>query len=351
MIQCLLKHPLYALFMLMLIGATANSKAQILNKKYHLEGYWSFSIGDKQHWKNQDFDHSMWDKIRVGQNWESQGYDDYNGIAWYRKTLNINSKPINSVYLKIGAVDDADEVYFNGTLVGRKGGFPPKPETAYNQERLYELPLHLWEKGENVIAVRVYDYYADGGITGHPVAIYEDNSDEYLTLNLSGQWHFKAANSSQFKNYDYNHSNWETIKVPGRWEDQGWEHLDGIAWYRKSFYLPEHIRNQQLYLCLGRIDDEDEVYINGKKIGETKNTKSNWYQSAYRHLRIYPIPSNLLSSDQHNIIAVKVKDDQLDGGIYQGPIGLVTKKQANDINDIGTNELNLWEMFWDWMDH
>ncbi len=346
-----IKYHISILSLIVVSSISINSSAQILNKKYHLEGHWSFSVGDQEDWKEAGFDHSMWDQIKVGQSWESQGYDDYNGIAWYRKILNVNEKPLNSVYLKIGAIDDADEVYFNGSLIGRKGSFPPNPETAYNQDRMYEIPLNLWKTGKNTIAIRVYDYYLDGGIINNPVAIYEDNSEEYLSYNLAGEWHFKAANSSQFKTYEYNHSNWKTINVPGRWEDQGWEYLDGIAWYRKTFYLPNQINNKELYLVLGRIDDEDVVYLNGEKIGETKNSNGSWNRTAYRELRIYRIRKGLLSSNKPNVIAVKVKDEQLDGGIYEGPIGLVTREQANEIKSISINHQSAWDMFWDWMNN
>nr|WP_321451559.1 beta galactosidase jelly roll domain-containing protein [uncultured Carboxylicivirga sp.] len=335
-------------FILGFIGQN-NTTAQILTKKYHLEGFWKFSIGDKQQWKNPTFDDSMWDQIKSGQDWESQGYNDYNGFAWYRKTLNIQSTPKKTLILKIGAIDDADQVYFNGTLIGKTGGFPPTPSTAYNQTREYKIPQHLWLNGANTIAIRVYDFYDRGGITSNPLAIYEDISADYLTMDLSGIWYFKTGNNSQFKSADFNHSNWEQINVPGKWEDQGWPYYDGIAWYRTNFYLSPDAKQNKMYLILGRIDDEDEVYFNGQKIGETKNKHSNWSTNAYRELRIYPIPDHLLNYNSTNTIAVKVKDDQLDGGIYEGPIGIATKEQADDLRSIFKQNKSSWETFLEWI--
>ncbi|MBS2100564.1 sugar-binding domain-containing protein [Carboxylicivirga linearis] len=326
-----------------------NSSAQILTKKYNLEGYWNFSVGDKPQWKNPSFDDSMWDKIRTGQDWESQGYNDYNGFAWYRKTIFIKSKPNNNLILKIGAIDDADQVFLNGSLIGSTGGFPPHPETAYDQQREYIIPPNLWKDGDNVIAIRVYDFYANGGIRSHPLAIYEDITSDYLTLDLSGTWHFKTGSNNRYKESEYNHSDWDKIQVPGRWEDQGWPYLDGIAWYRTNFYLPSGTSNENMYLILGRIDDEDEVYLNGKKIGETKNSRSSWNNSAYQQIRIYRIPSDLLSKNNLNSIAVKVYDDQLDGGIYEGPIGLATREQADDMRNMLKEYKSTWETFLEWI--
>ena len=349
MLKLFIQYHLYILSCDLGLFLAQNASSQIMTKKYHLEGYWNFCVGDKPEWKQPAFNDSMWDQIKTGTSWESQGYNDYNGYAWYRRTLNIKSKPENKLYLKIGAIDDADQVYFNGELIGQKGGFPPHPETAYNLQRLYEIPAYLWKTGDNLIAIRVYDFYAGGGITGHPLAIYEDTTDDYLTLNLAGEWAFKPSSSSQYKNPDYNHSEWDKIKVPGRWEDQGWPYLDGIAWYRKSFYLPPGVDTAPLYLVLGRIDDEDEVYLNGEKIGETENGNSSWFRTAYRELRIYPIPNGLLSSSNPNISAVRVNDEQLDGGIYEGPIGLASKEQVEDIRSIMKEYKSAWETFWDWV--
>ncbi|MCU4175982.1 beta galactosidase jelly roll domain-containing protein [Carboxylicivirga sp. N1Y90] len=344
------RYKISLLFFIAILLLGNNTSAQILVKKYSLNGYWNFSVGDYPQWKDASFIDAHWAELKVGQNWESQGYDDYNGIAWYRRKIIVNERPNNTLFIKIGAIDDADEVYFNGTLIGSTGGFPPNTKTAFREERNYEIPSALWKTGENVIAIRVYDLYLNGGIIGNPIGIYEDISDNYLALNLAGDWHFTSSNEKEYKEYKYNHSHWKNIKVPGRWEDQGWPELDGIAWYRKSFYLPDNLNKNMLYLTLGKIDDEDVVYLNGEKIGETfdKHTAS-WKQTAYRKTRIYKIPEGLLSSNNPNVIAVKVRDYQLDGGIYEGPIGLLTKEQAKKLDHTIESQKDFWESFWDWV--
>src|SRR5664279_4895046 len=87
------------------------------------------------------------------------GYNDYNGYAWYRKSFKMNDIPLNtSIYLMLGRIDDADEVYLNGTEIGKSGKFPPDFKTAYDRVRKYIIPSDLLkENGENVISVKVYD--------------------------------------------------------------------------------------------------------------------------------------------------------------------------------------------------
>ena len=83
----------------------------------------------------------------------------------------------NALLFTMGAVDDADEVYLNGSRIGRTGYFPAEKygkanEKFYNRRRVYSIPSDRVRWGaENVIAVRVYDVWGQGGITQGPVQI------------------------------------------------------------------------------------------------------------------------------------------------------------------------------------
>ena len=81
------------------------------------------------------------------------------GYAWYRTTFDGNMlRNEKDVYLNLGYIDDADEVFINGQQIGASGQFPPNFQTAYEARRIYYIPIeHLDVNGENTIAVRVYD--------------------------------------------------------------------------------------------------------------------------------------------------------------------------------------------------
>ena len=97
-----------------------NTNAEDLRKVVDLSGHWKFSIGDDSSWANPDYNDSEWDQIKVSTSWESEGYNEYNGFAWYRKKFKAGSLSENEpVYLMLGNIDDADEVYINGHLVGK----------------------------------------------------------------------------------------------------------------------------------------------------------------------------------------------------------------------------------------
>ncbi len=97
---------------------------------------------------------------------------------------------------------------------------------------------------------------------------------------------------------------WRNIAVPGYWEDQGVKDLDGIVWYRKEIELPASMAGQPGRIFLGRIVDADNVYLNGKEIG---NTTYLYPQ------RRYTIPANLLKAGK-NLLVVKVTNNSGKGG-------------------------------------
>ena len=103
-----------------------------------LEGNWRFSIGDDTIWASPGYNDNNWEKIKVPATWEDQGFHGYNGYAWYRKTFEIPKEMIgNNFILNAGFIDDVDQTFINGRLVGMSGGFPPQYVTAYDAHREY----------------------------------------------------------------------------------------------------------------------------------------------------------------------------------------------------------------------
>ena len=119
--------------------------------------------------------------------------------------------------------------------------------------------------------------------------------------------------------------------VPSKWEVQGYLDYNGFAWYRKTFYADMSLEDEKLILMLGKIDDIDQCYLNGKMIGSTgdfiKTPKLNNFNDEWLEERGYYIPEGLVKFGEENVIAVRVYDGYLDGGIYQGPIGITTQDE------------------------
>jgi sialate O-acetylesterase len=343
----------YAYCVLLLAAAMfgTSARAEDLRKIVSLSGTWRFSIGDDTQWASPAYDDSGWDQISVPDKWEDQGYNEYNGYAWYRKTFRISEIPSNvTIYLMLGRIDDADVVYLNGKVLGRSGKFPPNFETAYGKTRKYAIPAgYLKENAENLVAVKVYDTYLEGGIIGGPTGIYIDADIEYLSVNLNGRWKFHTGDNKEWKAPDFNDEAWKRIQVPSEWENEGYFDYDGYAWYRVKFRLPQNFRNGEYFLSLGKIDDIDDVYMNGRPIGSVYDLRrsgrfmgSGW---EYTVRRLYKIPDDLLIQNGINTLAVRVYDGQGVGGIYEGPVGIMSAENYKRYR----NKHHSNETFWDYV--
>jgi len=191
------------------------AKAEDLKTVLNLTGYWKFKLGDNLSYAKADYNDNEWDKIYVPDNWEDRGYYGYDGYAWYRKTFDFPyGANYGNLYLFFSTIDDVDEVYLNGQLIGGTGSFPPEYISRWNESRKYYLPKEWLKEKGNVLAVRVYDSQGEGGIKSGSVKICFDEETEYLEVDLSGYWKFHLHDNKEWKNRDYNDSKWETIYAP-----------------------------------------------------------------------------------------------------------------------------------------
>lgn len=297
-----------------------------------LKNPWLFSIGDQSEWSQASFDDRAWQEINTGEPWESQGYAEYDGYAWYRKHMIVPSltEP-SSLTLLMGHIDDADELFFNGKLIGKTGAMPPNYSTGYQAERRYQIPAAIINWGrENVIAIRVYDGGLDGGIREGELGLYTVAPRPTPEIDLSGSWEFVLEPEL---NELGEKAEWKNINVPGVWETQGYPDYDGFAWYRKTVTVPPTFSGKSFVLVLGKIDDMDEVYIDGKKIASTGSMeKGNIRMTGkeWKAFRGYYIPDGVVKKGKPHEIAIRVYDDHGQGGIYEGPIGLISQKKYID---------------------
>ena len=86
-----------------------------------------FITGDNIAYGYPSWEDTKWMDIKSGLPWEQQGLGTYDGYAWYRFHLFVphaikdNSLWKDSLRIFIGNVDDACEVFMNGTRIGKSG--------------------------------------------------------------------------------------------------------------------------------------------------------------------------------------------------------------------------------------
>lgn len=103
---------------------------------------------------------------------------------------------------------------------------------------------------------------------------------------------------------EYQPKGWRNMNIPGYWEDQGIKDLNGVVWFRRTFDVPKSWLGKSVKLFMGRIIDADEMYVNGKKIGNIT------YQYPPRR---YEIPAELLKEGK-NTFVIRVTNSAGKGG-------------------------------------
>ncbi len=159
---------------------------------------WSFKTGDDSSFALPGTKETGWGMMDVPDWWEREGYDGYDGIAWYRVHFDVPDRYIGKpMVLLLGRIDDADETYINGVRVGGMGEFPPHAVTAYSLQRRYPIPPGLLKR-QNVLAVRVNDMMGPGGIVAGPIGISspEDYRRDYESPTLTHRTWFRLSTTN-----------------------------------------------------------------------------------------------------------------------------------------------------------
>lgn len=117
----------------------------------------------------------------------------------------------------------------------------------------------------------------------------------------------KAGDSALYKTYDYDHTKWSTMPIPGTWEAQpNLERLDGIVWFRKVIDIKPEDAGKPASFHLGKIDDNEQSFLNGEPLGSTQGWNVD---------RVYNVGAGILKAGK-NVIAIRVEDTGGGGGIW-----------------------------------
>ncbi len=312
-----------------------------------LAGPWQIRLGDEPAWAAPvvpGADTAAWQSVPVPGAWEDAGLWGYDGFAWLRRTFRLppraggDGRPL---VLRIGRVDDVDEVFLNGQRVGATGTMPPDYATAYFHMRAYFLPAEALRDGLNTIAVRVYDGELSGGIVAGPVEIAVaaagTSPGTPLVADLAGRWRAAPGDDPARAAARFDDRAWAELTVPERWESQGYPDADGFAWFRRSVALTPAEAAQPLVFVAGAIDDLDEVFVNGVRIGGTglpgRGGQPAVEGSEWQQPRAYTVPPGVLHAGR-NTVAVRIYDGLYDGGIVQGPVGFAAPDAARTFAQI-----------------
>ncbi|HVO72939.1 MAG TPA: glycoside hydrolase family 2 TIM barrel-domain containing protein [Ignavibacteriaceae bacterium] len=133
---------------------------------------------------------------------------------------------------------------------------------------------------------------------------------------VKGEWKFREGDNLLWKNPDLKDTSWQIVKLPSTWEKHSNYTQDNVyGWYSRELIVPAELKGKDIIINVGKIDDADETYFNGVKVGGLGSFPPN-YTSAWDYLRYYKVPKELINYGAENIIAVRVFDGIMGGGIY-----------------------------------
>ncbi len=138
-------------------------------------------------WSGMEIETEDWKFLPTPARWSKTGAKDlqnFDGVIWTSTNFTLEKLGgQGSATLSLGPIDDSDEVYINGVLVGTS-------TRKWNEPRVYKVPGQILRKGENRITIRVTDSGGRGGIYGQEEDLFIRFGQE--VVNLSGRWRYKV---------------------------------------------------------------------------------------------------------------------------------------------------------------
>jgi beta-galactosidase len=132
-----------------------------------------------------------------------------------------------------------------------------------------------------------------------------------------GQWRFQKGDDAAWKARELDDSNWQSVTLPDTWEHHSNCTNDNVyGWFRRHVEISAECKGKDFDLLLGKIDDVDEAFLNGERIGGMGSFPPD-YRTAYDTSRRYRVPASLVRGDGSDVLAVRVFDGTGNGGIYE----------------------------------
>lgn len=149
-------------------------------------------------------------------------------------------------------------------------------------------------------------------------------SDDWYALINANDKGFSDDNL-KWNQSNINDADWEFMEIPGYWANQSIGDVNGVVWFRKEIEVPKSMVGKPAKLLMGRIVDQDFVYVNGEFIGTTG------YQYPPRRYELKPS----ILKEGKNIITVRVINNSGSGGfVLDKPYYLAVGKDTIDLKGL-----------------
>lgn len=183
------------------------------------ETWWLESTGDTtgaEPWQSEAGE--QWPEAPEGlgdwKEWDVPSLTDFQGMLWHRTTVDLTAEQASQdAVLSLGAIDEVDQTWINGAVVGNTFG--------WGTQRIYSIPSEQLQEGENVVVVNVLNTWGQGGmLSTPPPRVLIAGTGDRLALR---SWRYQKAASD--------------IGLPPR---TPWESTSGLTTLHNAMLAPLH---------------------------------------------------------------------------------------------------------------
>lgn len=145
----------------------------------------SLEPGIPEKWYDTTYDKSQWDVLRVPGLWTDDRLSGVDGVVWTTTEIDVPERLAGrEAMLSLGIIDDDDETWLNGYMIGATAG--------YDIKRLYRVPEGVLKAGKNQLTVKIIDNHGGGGCYGASDLYFLQVGNERLSI-LDNDWRYKVA--------------------------------------------------------------------------------------------------------------------------------------------------------------
>jgi sialate O-acetylesterase len=169
------------------IEAEQNAALREWEEKY----FERYQQGEDNSWPSSNLNDEEWNEIDLPRDLQTVGLGDFDGVIWFRKTFAMpEALRGKDLFLRLGYIDDFDEVWINGQSIGRT--------SDVNTWRSYPVSASLFnELGPNTIAVKILHKSGHGGLVEERKDKFGLSQSRYeildTDLSLTVNWKYRAA--------------------------------------------------------------------------------------------------------------------------------------------------------------
>lgn len=189
-----------------------------------------YDTGLAQRWNAPEYDDADWSTMRLTDTAQPELRQP--GVIWIRGTVRVPREFVGkSGVLNFGTMQDADEIYVNGTLIGQTGyQYPPR---IYRIDRLDDTLQ---------ITIRLKVHYGTGGLTSgktHTITVFEPSMDAATSAPLGvidcdtpSTWRFKRSMFFRMRRQDTFFQYKPAAPYNAVLAPWGNAHVTGFVWYQ-----------------------------------------------------------------------------------------------------------------------